>query len=106
MAAGVEQHSTPRRPALAVIHQGEQVLLNDPETGMWGLGTGWEMGLFALGKYLRRELPDAPAAVGQGEAPPPEVVDLANRSGQAWAALVEAADNASRTEMTSARDRT
>ena len=70
------------------------VFRNDPKTGMWGLGTGWEMGLYALEKYLGGELPEVPAEADR--PPPPEVVELAERSGRAWAALVDAADSTGR----------
>jgi uncharacterized protein YndB with AHSA1/START domain len=56
-----------------------------------GVGVGWEPALHALDLHLRGELPDTLAAdVGAG-APPPELVELMDRSGRAWAALVEAA---------------
>ena len=45
------------------------------------------MGLFALEKYLGGKLAEA------DRPPQPEVVELAGRSGRAWAALVDAADN-------------
>lgn len=65
------------------------IFLNDPESGMWGLGTGWELPLIVgLGRYLRGELPDAPAAEWYQENPEDE--ELANRLGQAWAAAVQA----------------
>jgi uncharacterized protein YndB with AHSA1/START domain len=73
------------------------VFRNDPKSGMWGLGTGWEMGLFALEKHLGGELAEAPAEADR--PPPPEVVELAERSGRAWAALVDAADAANRPEI-------
>ncbi|MFL5515988.1 MAG: SRPBCC family protein [Gemmatimonadales bacterium] len=69
-----------------------------------GVGVGWELPLtYALTKYLRGELPDAPAA--EWYEPGPEDEEFANRIGQAWAALVAAADTASHTETTSARER-
>jgi uncharacterized protein YndB with AHSA1/START domain len=56
-----------------------------------GVGVGWEPALYALDLHLRGELPDTLAAdVGAG-GPPPELVELMDRSGRAWAALVEAA---------------
>jgi hypothetical protein len=64
------------------------VVLNDAETGIWGIGTGWELGLYSLDSFLRGELPDAPAIeTFDGESP--EIQDLANRLGEAWAATVE-----------------
>jgi uncharacterized protein YndB with AHSA1/START domain len=63
------------------------VLLNDPETGIWGRGAGWEMGLVALDAYLRGEFPDAaPADVEEM----PEILALADRSSRAWAAVLDA----------------
>ena len=62
-------------------------LLNDAETGIWGMGAGWELGLIALGSYLRGELPDAgPAAIEES----PDVLALADRCSQAWAATLDA----------------
>ena len=56
-----------------------------------GVGVGWEPALYALDLHLRGELPDTLAAdVGAGR-PPPELVELMDRSGRAWTALVEAA---------------
>jgi uncharacterized protein YndB with AHSA1/START domain len=55
-----------------------------------GVGVGWEPALYALDLHLRGELPDTLAAdVGAGE--PPELVELMDRSGRAWTALVVAA---------------
>lgn len=62
------------------------------------VGVGWEMGLFALGTYLREELPDVSAAEFEET---PEVQALARRSGDAWAALVDAADTARHAERAS-----
>jgi len=74
----------------------EVFITNDPETGTWGIGAGWEAPLDYLGKFLRGELPDAPAA--QWWEPTPEDAELGNRRGHAWAAVIEAALAASRTE--------
>ncbi|WP_405143722.1 SRPBCC family protein [Sphaerisporangium sp. NBC_01403] len=64
-------------------------LLNDPEKGLWGLGAGWELGLIALGAFLRGEFPDvAPAEVGNMA----EIADLADRISLAWAAVLAEAD--------------
>ena len=37
------------------------VFRNDPETGCYGVGTGWEGPLHYLGEYLRGVLPDRPS---------------------------------------------
>jgi uncharacterized protein YndB with AHSA1/START domain len=79
----------------------EVFITNDPETGTWGIGPGWEAPLDYLAKYLGGELPDAPAA--QWWEPTPEDEELGNRRGHAWAAVIEAAFTASRTETTSAQ---
>jgi uncharacterized protein YndB with AHSA1/START domain len=60
-----------------------------------GVGAGWEPALDYLRKFLRRELPDAPAV--EWYRPTPEDEELVNRYGQAWAALVETAGTAGRT---------
>lgn len=71
------------------------VFLNDPETGMWGIGTGWEIPLtIGLTRYLRGELPDAPAS--EWFEFKPEDALLADEYGRAWAAAVAAAENADR----------
>ena len=67
----------------------EVFITNDPETGTWGIGSGWEAPLDYLAKYLRGELPDAPAA--EWWEPTPEDAELGNRRGHAWAAVIEAA---------------
>jgi uncharacterized protein YndB with AHSA1/START domain len=54
-----------------------------------GVRLGWELPLtYYLPRYLRGELPDAPAA--EWYQPDPEDERLMNRIGQAWTALVEA----------------
>ena len=67
----------------------EVFITNDPETGTWGIGPGWEAPLDYLYKFLRGELPDAPAA--EWWEPTPEDAELGNRRGHAWAAVIEAA---------------
>jgi uncharacterized protein YndB with AHSA1/START domain len=81
----------------------EIFITNDPETGAWGIGPGWEAPLDYLDGFLRGELPDAPAA--EWWEPTPEAEELGNRRGHAWAAVIEAALSASRTETTSAQER-
>jgi len=52
-----------------------------------GVGSGWELPLaWALTKYLRGELPDAPAS--EWYEPTPEHAAFAQRSADAWAALL------------------
>ena len=57
---------------------------------IFGVGVGWEPALYALDLYLRGELPDTLAADWSAGHPPPELVELMDRSGRAWTALVEA----------------
>jgi uncharacterized protein YndB with AHSA1/START domain len=53
-----------------------------------GVGSGWELPLtWALPRYLRGELPDAPAA--EWYEPTPEHAALEERSARAWAALLD-----------------
>jgi uncharacterized protein YndB with AHSA1/START domain len=52
-----------------------------------GVGVGWEAGLYALGPYLRDELPDVPAAEQAG-GPPAGLEELLAESEQLWVALV------------------
>lgn len=64
---------------------GRQVdpMRNDPESGMWGIGTGWEMPLtFSLPRYLAGELPDAPASEWFEFAP--EVAEIGRASSRSW----------------------
>ena len=77
----------------------EVFITNDSETGTWGIGAGWEAQLDYLAKYLHGELPDVPAA--EWWEPTPEDEELGNRRGHAWAAVIEAALTASRTDTTS-----
>ena len=64
-------------------------ILNDATSGLWGIGTGWELPLtFGLERYLRGELPDRPAV--EWFEVTDEVLALADRAGQAWAAVAAA----------------
>jgi hypothetical protein len=64
---------------------------NDAATGIWGVGTGWEMALVALDAFLRGALPDRSGPGSDSLAPPPEMMELADQAGQAWAAVLDAA---------------
>lgn len=63
------------------------VVLNDPETGIWGLGTGWELGLIGLERFLQGAFADVPAreAFDENSA---KILELADRCGAAWAEVV------------------
>lgn len=61
------------------------VLLNDPGTGLWGLGAGWEMGLVALDALLRQDAPDPTTMRPTSRA---QVRSLADQSSRAWAQLL------------------
>ncbi|MEU8266303.1 SRPBCC family protein [Sphaerisporangium sp. NPDC049002] len=64
------------------------LVLNDPEKGLWGLGAGWELGLIGLGTFLRGEFPDAaPTEIGDL----PEITDLADQISRAWAGVLDEA---------------
>jgi uncharacterized protein YndB with AHSA1/START domain len=63
------------------------VVLNDPGSGLWGLGAGWEMSLVDLDALLREELTGA-GAVRAGERA--RVKSLAEQSSRAWAELLNA----------------
>jgi uncharacterized protein YndB with AHSA1/START domain len=63
------------------------VLLNDPGSGLWGLGAGWEMGLVALDALVRRDAPD-PAAVRPTSRA--QARSQAEQSSRAWAQLLAA----------------
>lgn len=67
------------------------VILNDPAAGLWGLGTGWEMGLLGLEMHLRNALPDV-SNVAESELPQ-QLEEIANQIGQAWATVVAASRN-------------
>jgi uncharacterized protein YndB with AHSA1/START domain len=61
------------------------VVLNDPGSGLWGLGAGWEMGLIAMEGLLRDALPErSPVRAGERG----RVRSLADQSSQAWARLL------------------
>ena len=59
------------------------VLLNDPDSGLWGLGAGWEMGLVALDALLHNTLPERATRRGATG-----VTSLADQSSRAWAQLL------------------
>lgn len=61
-------------------------VLNDAETGVWGVGAGWEMGAIALASYLKGEFPADPAAAEMS----PELIEAANRISLAWTDVVAA----------------
>lgn len=60
------------------------VFRNDPETGCYGVGTGWEGPLHYLGEYLRGVVPDRPSTEWYSfdEA---EELRLAESRGREWA---------------------
>ncbi len=62
------------------------VFRNDPDTGRYGVGTGWEGPLHYLGEYLRGVLPDRPSTEWYtfDEA---EELRLADYRGTAWATI-------------------
>jgi hypothetical protein len=59
-----------------------------------GVGTGWEMALDYLQKYLGGDLPDTTgqAPSQQGLEPTPEDLEREGLRARAWAAVVESAD--------------
>jgi uncharacterized protein YndB with AHSA1/START domain len=62
-------------------------VLNDAATGLWGIGSGWELPLtFGLERYLRGDLPDRPAV--EWFEVTGEVLAFADRAGAAWAAVL------------------
>jgi uncharacterized protein YndB with AHSA1/START domain len=73
------------------------VFRNDPGTGCYGVGTGWEGPLHYLGEYLRGVLPDRPSTEWYtfNEA---EELRLANYRGREWARVE--AQHASATDNT------
>jgi uncharacterized protein YndB with AHSA1/START domain len=63
--------------------------LNDAESGLWGVGVGWEMPLtYGLTALLRGELPAAPGPEPFGITP--EMREIADRINQEWVAAVKA----------------
>jgi hypothetical protein len=68
---------------------GRQVdpVLNDEETGIWGLGSGWELPLtHGLARFLRGEMPETDAI--DNFQVTPEVIAIAEEAGRAWAKVV------------------
>lgn len=77
---------------LTFVHAStENVFSNDPETGNWGVGPAWELSLDALEKYLRGELPDAPAT--EWFTFDDAVMEQIQQRSDIWAALVAAASS-------------
>ena len=60
------------------------VFRNDPDTGCYGVGTGWEGPLHYLGEYLRGALPDRPSTEWY-TFDETEELRLANYRGTEWA---------------------
>jgi uncharacterized protein YndB with AHSA1/START domain len=68
----------------------EEVIPN-PEPGHWGLGSGWEMGLTALGGYLAGELPEGRAIDAIANTTPEqlaELTQLSTRISDAWTTVI------------------
>ncbi len=66
------------------------VVLNDPISGIFGLGTGWELSLITLDLYLRGQMPDDPAAFMES----PDLPAIIDECGRGWAAAVAVAGSA------------
>ncbi|APU15137.1 MULTISPECIES: SRPBCC family protein [Actinoalloteichus] len=66
-------------------------VVNDPDSGAWGIGAGWELGLIALEASLREELPGLESASVQDSPEFAAVAELAERVSAAWAAALTAA---------------
>ncbi len=87
--AGVTRLELHHAPVAETIDFGGRDIdpvLNDAETGVWGLGAGWEMGAIALASYLTGEFPADTAAAEM----PPELLEAANRISAAWSDVVAA----------------
>jgi uncharacterized protein YndB with AHSA1/START domain len=82
----LELHHAPVAETIDFDGRDIDPVLNDAETGIWGLGAGWELGVIGLGMYLRGEFPADEAAAG----PPPELLEAANRASAAWSEVVAA----------------
>ncbi|OLT29948.1 hypothetical protein BJF83_09625 [Nocardiopsis sp. CNR-923] len=67
----------------------ESFLVNDPETGDWGVGVGWEMPLDFLESYLKGQTPDQPTS--EWFEFTPELEKRAAERGALWARAVEVA---------------
>ncbi len=65
---------------------GHRSVLKNPVTGIFGLGTGWELGVIALDAYLPGELPDEPFDPENM----PRMRAMVDECGRGWAAEVEA----------------
>jgi len=59
-------------------------VLNDAETGIWGLGAGWELGFLALASYVKGDFPTGPKSTEMN----PDLFEAANRISAAWSDLV------------------
>jgi uncharacterized protein YndB with AHSA1/START domain len=87
--AGVTRLELHHAPVAETIDFGGRDIdpvLNDAETGVWGLGAGWEMGAIALTSYLKGEFPADTAAAEMS----PELLEAANRISAAWSDVVAA----------------
>jgi uncharacterized protein YndB with AHSA1/START domain len=59
-------------------------VLNDAETGVWGLGAGWELGFIGLDMYLKGGFP------ADETDPSPELLAAADRISSLWSDVVAA----------------
>ncbi len=66
------------------------VVLNDPGSGLWGLGAGWEMGLVALDGLVCGELAGELPGRGAARADRARVRSLGEQCSRAWAELLAA----------------
>lgn len=63
--------------------------------GLMGVAVGWSPALAALDLHLRDELPhDLAERLEAGEAPPPEIMELAMRSFEVWTPIIKDATGA------------
>ena len=88
-AAGVttlELHHAPVAETIDLAGRDVDPVLNDAETGIWGLGTGWELGTMGLAAYLAGTFQGDPADAAES----PEILEAADRVGAAWAEVVGA----------------
>jgi uncharacterized protein YndB with AHSA1/START domain len=68
-------------------------LIPNASPQLWGLGSGWEMGLNALGHLLAGTLPPGPAKDWIASAPPEALMEAAAQSeriSQAWRSVITA----------------
>jgi uncharacterized protein YndB with AHSA1/START domain len=67
----------------------DEVFTADPDSGIWPVGTGWDISLWALDTYLRGEFPESPSPEEMAVLED-RMGEMAQRSARLWAPVIAA----------------